>query len=147
MAMWFNVWIGLLCLLLALSVLSHLNKTETVMVESQNVGICVVLKRTIKAIEWNPMQIPNLTTAGVFGQNELDTHADTCCAEQIGSTWMEQTRYARLAHFWIRTTRSKRYPLHDAARFGPHRSLEMNTYSLVSRCSGLECKWITPSLT
>ena len=52
--------------------------------------IFIMSKRTVKRMERHPGDIPNPTTPGTISRNELDTHADTCCA---GTNWalMEYT--------------------------------------------------------
>jgi len=50
-----------------------------------------VSKRTVSEVSWSRGDvIPHATVAGVVARNEMDTHADTCCA---GANWvlMEKT--------------------------------------------------------
>jgi hypothetical protein len=69
---------------------SHPNKYLKKM-KKRGGKVCVVSKRFIKETARRASGgLPHLTTAGVIARNELDTHADTCCA---GSNWkiMETT--------------------------------------------------------
>ena len=46
--------------------------------------ISVIYKRTIGQAKRDPGRVANTTTPGHIARNELDSHADTCCA---GENW------------------------------------------------------------
>jgi len=72
-------------------VLPHHLKRRKEEKEQAKKSICVVSKRYVKAARRAYGDtVPYQTTAGVVARNELDTHADTCCA---GANWkfMETT--------------------------------------------------------
>jgi hypothetical protein len=65
--------------------------------------ILIISKQHVRCAQSQSMdEIQNDTNAGHITQNELNTHADTCCA---GANWslMELTGYVTLLHFWIPT--------------------------------------------
>ena len=66
-------------------------QSKTLDVNQTRKAVCVVSKRTIKQVtQAYGDTIPHETRAGTVARNEMDTHADTCCA---GPNWklMETT--------------------------------------------------------
>ena len=78
-----GLWYVLL-LFVVLSVVPHsCCQTETAQAVKPKC-ISVVLKWHLKAMERQSQGIPNPMTPGAIGRNELDMHADACCA---GANW------------------------------------------------------------
>ena len=75
------VWYGI-CKRVLLSAFSRYSYNHRMMEHCKRVS--VISKRHVKAAERRDEPVPNLMTAGVVGENEFDTHADTCCA---GANW------------------------------------------------------------
>ena len=73
-------WRYIIILLLCLSLLvgPHFSwKTKGIVITRKTVS--VVSSLTIQVTkEW---QLPNLTQTGIYGYNDMDTCADTCCAD------------------------------------------------------------------